>query len=80
MQKMIESYAEYGRKLWVRCSKVMQKIVESYELRRRWLKVMLKMIENYVEDGRNYAEDARQFCRIWPKVMQKMIESYAGHG
>ena len=55
-------------------------MVESYELRRRWLKVMLKMVENYVEDGRNYAEDARQFCRIWPKVMQKMIESYAGHG
>ena len=53
-------------------------MVESYELRRRWLKVMLKMVENYVEDGRNYAEDARQFCRIWPKVVQKMIESYSG--
>ena len=56
----------------------MQKIVESYELRRRWLNVMLKMVENYVEDGRNYAGDARKFCRIWPKVMQKMIESYEG--
>ena len=67
MQKMIESYAEYGRKL---C----RRIEDDRKLCRKWIKVMRDMVKSYVADS-------RKLCRRFSKVVKEGDgKVYAGDG